>query len=694
MSDDFDDLDNELLGLGDGDEGDDQHHHSEDGDKHSPPGDESEGAVSDSTVSSQQRRKKPTTTITSPSPPPARRAADISEDESDTALDGRKGPASTRKRPSPGDDASSPPKKRAKAAKKTKRKRRGDDDASEDDGGTLLKASKMTKRRLYRRRLPSDYSDDMDVSAGSDDDAVVSEPISSDEDMEDEEDDDIGPLLYPYQQFYKNASDKSWVDSLPELDREQIIAERSEEVSKHEEARLMRARAREQKRNAEKQKKKDAKALLASATRRSMRGESSAKRNADSKKSTQLSELVKKRSEKNARKAGGAGDADSSKRRRRESPSRSEGEEDESSDEQPAWASQEKSSALKKGTEEAGLDDIKLLIVGRSTIAKYWAHPGFEEATIGCFARVCIGNHPDTNKPTYRLCIIKGWQDSRHIYEISASDRTIKFRRNAIIASAEAERPTRVDVFSDSAPTEDEFRWWSAAMDVAKMKRPTVAFVEKKRQETKSVTQRKLTNADFDQIQLKKTSYHPDDPTLPFLDIPGLRRHRQQLVEQGNEAEILKIDRELEWRAPPKALTAAMGKPSQLDILGQINKRNREINRHDIRKAQLEEKKKNEMAARHAAEHGDNSFMDPFARVKTHARIYHDDVSMKKNGKKADEPDIDDLFGGADEAKEGEATGAGLGKTDSKVPQVKARKPQGIDAVIASLDLQFDIDFS
>ncbi|KAK6359038.1 hypothetical protein TWF696_000209 [Orbilia brochopaga] len=679
MSDDFDDLDNELLGLGDGDEGDDQHHHSDDRDKHSPPGDESEGAVSDSTVSSEHRRKQPTTTITSPSPPPARRGGggDISEDESDTPLNGRKGPTSTRKRPSPGDDASSPPKKRAKAAaKKTKRKRRGGD-ASEDDHG------------------PSDYSDDMDVSAESD--AIVSEAISSDDDMEDEEDDNVGPLLYPYQQYYKNASDKAWVDSLPELDRETIIAERSEEVSKHEEARRMRARAREQKRDAEKQKKKDAKALLASATRRSMRGESSAKRNADSKKSAQLSELMKKRDEKNARKAGGAGDTDKSKRRRRDSPSRSEGEEDESSDEheQPAWASQEKSSSLKKGTEEAGLDDIKLLIVGRSTIAKYWAHPGFEEATVGCFARVCIGNHPETNKPTYRLCIIKGWQDSRHIYEISGSDRTTKFRRNAIIASAEAERPTRVDVFSDSGPTEDEFRWWNAAMDVAKMKRPTVAFVEKKRQETKTVTQRKLTNADFEIIRLKKTSYYPDDPVLPYLDVPGLRRHRQQLVEQGNEAEILKIDRELEWRAPPKALTAAMGKPTQLDILGQINKRNREINRHDIRKAQLEEKKKNEMAAKIAAEQGDNSFMDPFARVKTHARIYHDDSYAKKNGKKEDEDEAgkDDAAGGAEEGKEA-ATGAGLGKTDSKVPQVKTRKPQGIDAVIASLDLQFDIDFS
>ncbi|KAF3910738.1 hypothetical protein ABW21_db0209318 [Orbilia brochopaga] len=673
MSDDFDDLDKELLDLAGGDESDDQHHHSDDRAKHSPPGDESEGAVSDSTVNSQQRRKQPTTTITSPSPPPARRGADASEDESDTPLNGRQGPTSTRKRPSPGDDASSPPKKRAKAAKKTRRKRNGDD-GSEDGNGR------------------SDYSDEMDVSADSD--AIVSEGISSDDDLADEEDDDVGPLLYPYQGYYKNAQDKQWVDSLPELDRETIIAERSEEVSKHEEARRMRARAREQKRTAEKQKKKDAKALLASATRRSMRGESSAKQKADSKKSAQLSELMKKRDEKNARKAGGAGDVDKSKRRRRDSPSRSEGEEDESSDEreEPAWDSQDKAASLKKGTEEAGLDDIKLLIVGRSTIAKYWAHPGFEEATVGCFARVCIGNHPETNKPIYRLCIIKDWQDSRHIYEISGSDRTTKFRRNAIIASADAERPTRVDVFSDSGPTEDEFRWWNAAMDVAKMKRPTVAFVEKKRQETKTVTQRKLTNADFELIRLKKTSYYPEDTILPFLDIPGLRRHRQQLVEQGNEAEILRIDRELEWRAPPKALTAAMGKPSQLDILGQINKRNREINRHDIRKAQLEEKKKNEMAARIAAEHGDNSFMDPFARVKTHARIYHDDGFVKKNGKKDDdEAGVDDLF---DDEEEGKATGAGLGKADSKVPQVKARKPQGIDAVIASLDLQFDIDFS
>ncbi|EWC48868.1 hypothetical protein DRE_00173 [Drechslerella stenobrocha 248] len=677
MSDDFDDLDNELLGLGDGDEGDDQHHHSDDRDKHSPPGDESEGAVSDSTVSSQQARRKKAAAAAadSPSPPAARKAVDISDDESDTPLDGRKATGSTRKRPSPGDDASSPPKKRAKAVKKPKRKRRGDN--SDDDG-------------------PSVYSDGMDASAESD--AVMSEPITSDDEMDDDDDDDVGPTLYPYQQYYKSAADKALVDSLPELEKETIIAERADELSKQEEARQMRARAREQKRQAEKQKKKEAKALLASATRRSMRGESTTKKNAESKKNAQLSELIKKRDEKNARKAGGAGDADKSKRRRRESPTRSEGEEDEDSDsqERPAWASQEKpSSSAKKGSEEAGIADIKLLIVGRSTIAKYWAHPGFEDATVGCFARVCIGNHPDTGKSVYRLCIIKGWQDSKSIYEVTGADQTIKFRRNAIIASADAERPTRVDVFSDSAPTEDEFRWWNGAMDVAKMKRPTVAFVEKKRQETKAVTMRQLSSEDWELIRLKKTSYYPDDPVLPHLDPHGLQRRRQQLVEQGDESGILKIDRELEWRAPPKALASLLNKQSQLNALGQINKRNREINRHDIRKAQLVEKKKNELAARHAAENGDSSFMDPFARVKTHARIYHDNGNAKKNSDKEAEANTDDLFGGGDDDKvTGNGSGAGLGKTDNKVPQVKTKKPKGVDDVIASMDLQFDIDFS
>ncbi|KAF3940332.1 hypothetical protein ABW19_dt0201510 [Dactylella cylindrospora] len=674
MSDDFDDLDNELLGLGDEGELDDDRSQRD----KSPAGDESEGAVSDTSVGSSRRKNKVTTVVISPSPPPASRSGagrpTVSDDESDTPVAVRKGVAASRKRPSPGDEASSPPKKRTKAGKKTtKRKRRGGDSDDEDEA--------------------SDYSDEMNVSGDSD--AVVSQPATSD----DEDGGDVAQTLYPFQGLYKSAADKVYVESLPELQKETILAERAEELFKLNEAKEMKARAQRQRREAEKRDRKEAEAIAAaSGARRSTRGESSAKRTADSKKSAQLSELMKKRDEKNARKAG-AGDVNKAKKKRKDTPDRSDGEEDEDDVDEPSWTLQSKtSSSDKRGSEEASLADIRLLIVGRSIIAKYWSYPGFEEATVGCFARVCIGNHPETGRVVYRLCIIKGWQDSRHIYEITGSDRTVKFRRNAIIASAADERPTRVDVFSDSAPTEDEFRWWNGAMDVAGIKRPTVAFVEKKRRDTKQVWQRQLTNEDFEEMRRKRTSYFPEDPIIADLDVPGLRQLRAKLVDEGNESEILRIDKELEWRTPPKAISSQYGKVADRDKLGQINKRNREINRHDIRQAQIEEKKRNEMAAKLAAENGDSSFMDPFARVKTHAKIYHND--QFKNGEKDEDVDMDDLFGG-DEPKDGKSpnpagngAGAGLGKMDNKVPQVKTGKPKGIDAAIASLDLQFDIDFT
>ncbi|KAF3932160.1 hypothetical protein ABW20_dc0108359 [Dactylellina cionopaga] len=685
MSDDFDDLDNELLGLGD--EGEQSDHGGETtrgsgGGRKQDSGDESEGAVSDSTVGSQPRKKKPTTVVTSPSPPPARRdAAADSDDEEDLNV-GKPG-ASGRKRPSPADDASSPPKKRAKAvaggggAKKPRGKRRKGGDEEEDDDV---------------------YSNDAMSASNASSPGIVSESISSDDDDMDFSAAKTPADLYPYQKFYKNAADKTRIDSLPELQKETILADRAEEIHKFNEARDMKARMQKQKRETEKNKKREAEDLLkASASggaRRSTREESSAKKTVDSKKKAQLNELVKKRDERTARKAGVSTSEKGRKKRRDDSQDRSEGEDSESDQDssQAVFVSLEKSSA-RKGNEEAGLADLKLLIVGRSTVAKYWAHPGFEDATIGCFARICIGNHPETGRSVYRLCMIKAWQDSRHIYEVTGGDRSIKFRRNAVIAVADAERPTRVDVFSDAMPTEDEFRWWSAAMTTAEIKRPTISFVEKQREKTKQVTQRRLSNEDFEEMRLKKNSYYPDDPILPFLDIPGLKKRRQKLVDEGDEAEILKIDRELEWRAPPKALTASLGKPTQLDILGQINKRNRETNRHDIRKAQIEEKKKSEIAARMAAANGDSSFVDQSARVKTHARIYHDGGYADKKKDKEGDVDMDDLFGDDKGGKEGTPVVAGLGKTDDKVPQVKAGKAKGIDAVIASLDLQFDIDF-
>ncbi|RVD83767.1 uncharacterized protein DFL_005545 [Arthrobotrys flagrans] len=679
MSDGFDDLDDELLGLGGGDDASDASdgHHSDSESKAATKqapgalsGDESEGAISDSTVGSQSRKKKVTTVVTSPSPP---RAGDDDDDDDDDGEigggAGGKGAAGGRKRPSPGEDEGSPPKKRAKgsATSGRKGKKRRDSDDEDDDDGSISDT-------------PSS--------------AIVSEPISSDDEMADSPAD-----LYPYDGIYKSAAEKAQVENFNQLQREQFIAERKEEVDKYRENEQMVNLARRKKLALAKKKKRAADdddyddSLHASAgARRSTRGDSSAKKSADSKKNASLSALRQKRDEKHARKVGG-GDADRSKKRR---DPISEGEDEESDNErdEAQWvASQEKQSApTRKGSEEATFDDIKLLMVTRNTITKYWTYPNFESATAGCFVRVSIGNHPDTGKLVYRLCQIKDWQDSKSIYEVSSGDRTIKFRRNAIIATGAAEKPTRVDVISDSLPTEDEWRWYIGAMEVAKLKRPDVAFVERKRKDVRALVTHQLTNEDFDVMRRMRTSYYPDDPIIPNLDLPSLKRRRQQLVDEGDEPEILRIDRELEWRAPPRALTAALSRPTQLDVLGQINKRNREINRQDIRKAQLEEKKRNEIAARMAAENGDSSFMDPFARVKTHAKIYHNEKPKEK------EADVDDLFeddgGDKDKDKQKNGGGAGLGKTDSKVPQVKVPQNKGIDAAIASMDLQFDIDFS
>ncbi|KAK6530747.1 hypothetical protein TWF281_007586 [Arthrobotrys megalospora] len=679
MSDGFDDLDDELLGLGGGDDASDasEGHHS---DSESKPatkqtsagalsGDESEGAISDSTIGSESRKKKPTTVVTSPSP----RRAIGGDDEDDGEVGGGVGAGKgVRKRPSPGEDESSPPKKRAKGpavARKGKKRRGSDDEDEDEDEGAFSDA-------------PSS--------------AVISE-ASSDDEMADSPAD-----LYPYDGIYKSATEKAEVEKLNQLQREQFIADRKEEVDRYRENEQMVNRARLQKLAAAKKKKKRAAddddyddSLHASAgARRSTRGDSSAKKTADSKKNASLTALRQKRNEKSARKAGADVDRPNKKRRDSISEGEDEGSDNDHDDKEAEWAaSQEKkpSATARKGSEESTFDDIKLLMVTRNTITKFWTYPNFETATTDCFVRISIGNHPDSGKLVYRLCQIKGWQDSKSIYEVSSGDRTIKYRRNAIIATGSAEKPTRVDVISDSPPTEDEWRWYIGAMEVAKLKRPDFAFVERKRKDVKDVTTHQLTNDDFDAMRRMRTSYYPEDPILPNLDLPSLKRRRQQLVDEGDESEILRIDRELEWRAPPRALTAALSRPTQLDVLGQINKRNREINRQDIRKAQIEEKKRNEIAARMAAENGDSSFMDPFARVKTHAKIYHNEKPKDKDG------DMEDLFGDdndKEKEKQKNGGGAGLGKTDSKVPQVKVPQHKGIDAAIASMDLQFDIDFS
>lgn len=118
------------------------------------------------------------------------------------------------------------------------------------------------------------------------------------------------------------------------------------------------------------------------------------------------------------------------------------------------------------------------------------------------------------------------------------------------------------------------------------------------------------------------------------LERASIVARRKAAEDRGDEAAIAKLDAELaaldgpklafgtSLRKPlPKSETASPGL-SQQERLALVNRANRKANTQDVRKAQVIERKQ-EALARLAVERGE-AIQNPFARVKTRAKTYHD----------------------------------------------------------------------
>lgn len=118
-----------------------------------------------------------------------------------------------------------------------------------------------------------------------------------------------------------------------------------------------------------------------------------------------------------------------------------------------------------------------------------------------------------------------------------------------------------------------------------------------------------------------------------------------------------------------------------MDRLSKLNQENRKKNIAELRKAELDEKR----AARRAAEQAEKSgaMSNPFARVKTKAKIMHASVEVRDD--KTDSGSQETANG---DTPNGTPKGVGLIGNGAK----KGRRMGGVDDVIASLDFGIDIE--
>ncbi|KAG2232818.1 hypothetical protein INT48_005686 [Thamnidium elegans] len=436
----------------------------------------------------------------------------------------------------------------------------------------------------------SDSEDD--EGAYSDDDIG----IDDDEDMEDI--DEYGPDLY------KDVDDRKRLQALPEVERERILAERSEERQRNLERLEVRKLLKDGRRE--------------DATRRSTRSKGSGTSHA-------LSELTRRREEKNKVR---------SKRHRRDSPSpdrkrrRRYGDQsdyDYSGDDYDN-SDEEKEKKAKKRTPQ--LEEIHSVSISRNLIEKWIYAPFFENTVIGCFVRLYIGPDPQKKVPVYRLCQIIDvvpWHKTYKVTDNAWSNKALKVKHG------KAEKEFPMDIVSNQPVTQQEYSRFLTTLESDRVRVPSIDQIEQKEADLKQAREYVLNDKEVNEMIEKKKVVKGSSLNAAMEKAQLLARleHAKAYNEVDKVLKLTKELRELEERI-------ASVEGSQNNVWAHINNRNRERDRIEVheaelrvteaRRKQLLENTKAHTAAQKALENGstaDSSLLLAESSGKPLAKLIH-----------------------------------------------------------------------
>lgn len=204
---------------------------------------------------------------------------------------------------------------------------------------------------------------------------------------------------YPVDGMYISHAEKAEIMALPELEREQIIADRATEIDRQRQNRLLRQMVENEERKQTKKKRTADVADLEDGSRTSSRQKTG-------KGGSAMESLRRAREEKQKRRE------NADKRRGSYSPLRDSPEAEESDDDFRRADSRTPEPEA-KDLPPPELKDFDRVRLGRNEFAQVCFTPGFESAITGCYIRIALGPHPDTGIEQYRMCVIKGFTTSR-----------------------------------------------------------------------------------------------------------------------------------------------------------------------------------------------------------------------------------------------------------------------------------------
>lgn len=319
------------------------------------------------------------------------------------------------------------------------------------------------------------------------------------------------------------------------------------------------------------------------------------------------------------------------------------------------------------------MHELNKIRFGRTLFAKYCHNPGFENAAIGTFVRINIGNNRDA--AVYRICEIKGLQKTKpYKFQNRTTDESL------VVASGRNERAFEMGICSDSPFTEDEFRWWKQNLIKDEIQLPSVKRIERKLKELMEFKSQVLTPEEVNELIQRRQRLSNSTGVGVVLEKASLQQQRIIALEQHNEELVEQLDRKLS--AIDNKLKATTYVQSPLDKLAQVNVRNRKANQSGVRRAEL---KANEERRKTA---GSSVTGNPFSRLRTTARVFYESEADKEASlaRMAEEEALAKKKAEEEQArKEKEKAAAALRKSS-------AMASSQVDDMIAAIDIRLEIE--
>ncbi|KAI9005492.1 hypothetical protein CLU79DRAFT_593543 [Phycomyces nitens] len=380
------------------------------------------------------------------------------------------------------------------------------------------------------------------VSESEDDDNVYSDDENNHKSSDDEGNggvDEYGPDLY------RDEDDKRRLSALPEVERERILSERSEERQRNLERLEVRKLLKDGRRD--------------DITRRSTRVK-------ETSTSRALSELTRKREEKSRghtkrhRK-----DSPSPDRRKRRRSHYSEGSDYENSD------NERDDSGDESRKREPTLKELHTICLKREMVERWLHTPFFEKTAID----------PQTKKLVYRLCQIQDIVPYHKVYKVAPdvfSNKAIKAKHG------NAEKVFPMDIVSNSLPEQHEYSRLCTTLETEKLPGPTIEYVQKKAKDVKHALDYVLNDKEVADMIARKRAVNGSSGNGAMEKAELLARLGD--AKSNNDvdkiAQITKMLQQLDENASYN--NAGDGRQH---IWADLNKRNRERDRIEVHEAEM-----------------------------------------------------------------------------------------------------------